>query len=107
GGALLSVTSGAVPPFKSLSSGLIQPQPAWLSRDGEAFRDKFFPAIPQASLDRKKLTAHPGHLRRAVPVYAPAAKVLKRVKVSTRGNRTAGSRKRQHRGSRNSTGDGF
>ncbi|EAB0397093.1 single-stranded DNA-binding protein [Escherichia coli] len=38
--------------------------------------------------------------------YAPAAKVLKRVKFSTRGNKAAGSRKPQnHRGSRNSTGD--
>ncbi|EEH8383273.1 single-stranded DNA-binding protein [Salmonella enterica subsp. enterica serovar Montevideo] len=35
----------------------------------------------------------------------PAAKVLKRVKLNTRGNSAAGSRKRQHRGSRNSTGD--
>ncbi|EAW1179032.1 hypothetical protein CO70_23340, partial [Salmonella enterica subsp. enterica] len=78
-----------------------------LSRDGEAFRDKFFPAIPHASLDRKKLTAHPGHLHRAVAVYALAAKVLKRMKEVTRGNKTAGSRKRQNRGSRNSTDDGF
>ncbi|EAW0859815.1 single-stranded DNA-binding protein, partial [Salmonella enterica] len=38
-------------------------------------------------------------------VYALAAKVLKRVKLNTRGNIAAGSRKRQHRGSRNSTGD--
>ncbi|EBS1405113.1 single-stranded DNA-binding protein [Escherichia coli] len=36
---------------------------------------------------------------------APAAKVLKRVKFSTRGNKAAGSRKPQNRGSRNSTGD--
>ncbi|ECF5165176.1 single-stranded DNA-binding protein [Salmonella enterica] len=38
-------------------------------------------------------------------VYALAAKVLKRVKLNTRGNIAAGSRKRQYRGSRNSTGD--
>jgi hypothetical protein len=46
-----------------------------------AFRNKFFPAIPQAPLDRKKFPAHPGHLHRAVLVDALAAKVLKRVKV--------------------------
>ncbi|EMW69066.1 hypothetical protein EC2747800_5055 [Escherichia coli 2747800] len=47
----------------------------------------------------------PGQLPPPVPVYAPAAKVLKRVKFSTRGNKAAGSRKPQNRGSRNSTGD--
>ncbi|MDZ7448986.1 hypothetical protein U5E83_28610, partial [Raoultella planticola] len=67
-------------PFKPLSPGLRQAQPAWLSRAGVAFRNKFSPAIPQAPLDRKKFPAHPGHLHRAVLVDALAAKVLKRVK---------------------------
>jgi len=44
-----------------------------LSSAGLAFRDKFSPAIPQASLDRKKFPAHTGHLHRAVPDFALAA----------------------------------
>ncbi|EBF0870340.1 single-stranded DNA-binding protein [Salmonella enterica subsp. enterica] len=39
-------------------------------------------------------------------VYALAAKVLKRVKVTTRGTEQQVPAKRQNRGSRNSTGDG-
>ncbi|MCE9867151.1 single-stranded DNA-binding protein [Raoultella ornithinolytica] len=58
-----------------------------------------------APLDRKKFPAHPGHLHRAVLVDALAAKVLKRVKFSTRGTSQQVPAKLQNRGSRNSTGD--
>ncbi|HHA2230602.1 TPA: single-stranded DNA-binding protein [Enterobacter ludwigii] len=51
------------------------------------------------------MTAHPGHLHRAVLVYALAAKVLKRVKVIPEGIQQQVPAKHQHRGSRNSTGD--
>ncbi|ARA44243.1 single-stranded DNA-binding protein [Klebsiella variicola] len=44
-------------------------------------------------------------MHRAVLVYALAAKVLKRVKFSTRGTSQQVPAKLQNRGSRNSTGD--
>ncbi|WGE31045.1 single-stranded DNA-binding protein (plasmid) [Edwardsiella tarda] len=53
------------------------------------------------------MTAHPGQRLRAVLVYALAAKVLKRVKVIPPGTKQQAPAKRQNRGSRNSTGDGF
>ncbi|EAW1288481.1 TPA: hypothetical protein ACJGVM_003722 [Salmonella enterica subsp. enterica serovar Welikade] len=49
----------------------------------------------------------PGQLLPPALVYALAAKVLKRVKVTTRGTEQQVPAKRQNRGSRNSTGDGL
>ncbi|VEC75434.1 Uncharacterised protein [Raoultella ornithinolytica] len=56
--------SCAFSPFKSLSPGLRQAQPAWLSRAGVAFRNKFFPAISLLSIRPEKISRSP---RTAVP----------------------------------------
>ncbi|HGE8081467.1 TPA: single-stranded DNA-binding protein, partial [Salmonella enterica] len=49
----------------------------------------------------------PGQVRRAVAVMPLAAKVLKRVMAVPEGTEQQVPAKRQNRGSRNSTGDGF
>ena len=94
------VHPGAVHPFTSLSPGLRQPQPGWLSRDTAVLPQNFLPEGRQ-KLSRPPRTSAPGRGR-----LRPAAKVLKRVKVIPPGTPQQASAKRQHRGSRNSTGDG-
>lgn len=93
GGLLLIVIPGAISPFKSLSPGLRQAQPALQSRDGNAFRDKFFPAIPRCSIrpqkiDRSPRTAAPGRAR-----LRPCGEGSQTGEGHTTGNKTAGSRK--------------
>ncbi|EHI7918152.1 single-stranded DNA-binding protein [Salmonella enterica] len=60
--------------------------------------------LPQTS---KTFAFCPGQVRQAVAVMPFAAKVLKRVMAVPEGTEQQVPAKRQNRGSRNSTGDGF
>jgi len=101
------IIPGSISPFKYLSPGLIQAQPALLSMGRQAFRSKYFPAIPQAPLDRKIFPAHP---RTSAPGHArlrPRGEGSQTGEGHTKGTVRQVPQKRQHRGSRNSTGDGL
>jgi len=63
------------------------------------FAINFFRPFRFSPLDSKKFPAHTGHLRRTVLVYAPAAKVLKRVMAVPVGAKQQVPAKRQNRGS--------
>ncbi|WP_416414330.1 hypothetical protein [Pantoea sp. App145] len=66
---------------------------------------KILSGITQAP-DRKIFSPRPGRLPPPVPVYAPAAKVLKRVMAVPEGTEKPVPAKRQNRSSGNSTDDG-
>ncbi|HHG8775548.1 TPA: hypothetical protein ACPYU1_005038, partial [Raoultella planticola] len=74
--------------------------------DGRAFRNKFFPAIPlPLHWTEKNFPLTPGHLHRAVLVYALAANGSQTGEVNTRGQVQQVPAQSQNRGPGNSAGD--
>ncbi|EPB6585160.1 hypothetical protein ACRRCN_005635, partial [Escherichia coli] len=65
-----------------------QAQPAWLSRDGSAFRNKFFPAIPLRFIRPKKNFPLTPDICVGPCSFTPLRRTaLKRVMVLKAGNR--------------------
>uniref|UniRef100_UPI001CFD7BD7 hypothetical protein n=1 Tax=Klebsiella pneumoniae TaxID=573 RepID=UPI001CFD7BD7 len=81
--------------------------PSCCPGDGRAFRNKFFPAIPLRFIRPKKISPlTPGHLHRAVLVYALAANGSQTGEGYIQGQVQQVPAQSQNRGPGNSTGDG-